>query len=319
MDIVSIIIPCYRSEYTIEHVVESIRHAFEKETAYDYQIVLVNDGSPDNTAQAIRMLCQKDPKVCGVDLTRNFGQEAARFAGIPYVCGKYVVYMDDDGQHDPTDIFPMIQKLDEGFDVVFAELQNRTGSIFKIVTSKLHQKIGELIGNMPKGIKLSSFIVCNRAIIDAMLQYHSPFPTIGAYFLCVTTKFANVKVNYHEREAGASGYNLRRLLSLWLRSFTNFSMVPLRMATILGFLFAGIGGVVVVVTLIRKFLNPAILLGYTSIMASIYLVGGIMLLLLGLSGEYIGRIYMTVSDKPQYVIRETMNCKEKISAGDKKA
>ena len=307
MDVVSIIIPCYRSEGTIEHVVESIRNVFEKETEYDYQVVLVNDGSPDNTAQVIRTLCQKDSKVCGVDLTRNFGQEAARFAGMPYVCGKYVVYMDDDGQHDPADIFSMIKKIDEGYDVVFAELQNRTGSIFKIVTSKLHQKIGELIGNMPKGIKLSSFIVCNRVIIDAMLQYRSPFPTIGAYFLCVTTKFANVKVSYHEREAGSSGYNLRRLLSLWLRSFTNFSIVPLRAATLLGFLFAGVGGVVAVVSLIRKLLNPAILLGYTSIIASIYLVGGIMLLLLGLSGEYVGRIYMTVSDKPQYVIRSTIN------------
>lgn len=307
MTTISIIIPCYRSEATIEPVVKKIKDAFEQKIEYQYQIILVNDGSPDGTYRSIKKLCQEDAQVCGVSLARNFGQEAARFAGMPYVYGDYVVYMDDDGQHDPADIFRLIEKLDEGYDVVLADIEGRTGSVFKIVTSKIHRKIGELIGNVPKGIKLSSFIACNRMVIDAAQQYHSPFPTIGAYLQCITTKFANVPVNYHERTLGTSGYSFGKLFSLWLSSFTNFSIVPLRAATLLGFVFAGIGMVVTVATIVRKLLNPAIAAGFTSMMASIYMVGGIVLLLLGLVGEYIGRIYMTVSDKPQYIIRETIN------------
>lgn len=303
---ISIIIPCYCSENTIEKVVDEIRNEFSARTDYSYQVILVNDGSPDNTYSMIEKICEQDPQVCGVNLSRNFGQEAARFAGMSYVRGEYVVYMDDDGQHSPADIFRLIEKLQEGYDVVFADIQSKKGKIFKRITSKLHGRIAEWIGNKPKGINLSSFIACNRILIEAAQRYHSPFPTVCAFFLCVTTKFANVQTTYQERLGGKSGYNLARLLSLWLRSFTNFSIIPLRIATFLGTIFAVIGIVVAIFTVINKLVNPAVAAGFTSILASIYLVGGMILILLGLIGEYIGRTYMTVSDKPQYFVRNTI-------------
>lgn len=303
---ISIIIPCYCSENTIEKVVNEIRGEFLARKDYRYQIILVNDGSPDNTYSVIEKICEQDPQVCGVNLSRNFGQEAARFAGVAYVRGEYAVYMDDDGQHSSTDIFLLVEKLQDGYDVVFADIQGKKEKIFKVITSKLHGKIAEWIGNKPKGINLSSFIACNRVVIDAAQSYHSPFPSIGAYFLCVTTKFANIQTTYRKRLEGKSGYNLARLLSLWLRAFTNFSIIPLRIATIVGTIFAIIGIVVAIFTVINKLINPAVAAGFTSILASIYLVGGMILILLGLIGEYIGRTYMTVSDKPQYFVRNTI-------------
>lgn len=303
---ISIIIPCYCSENTIEKVVNEIRDEFSARKDFHYQIILVNDSSPDNTYSVIEKICERDPQVCGVDLSRNFGQEAARFAGISYVRGEYVVYMDDDGQHPPADIFRLIEKLREGYDVVFADIQGRKGKIYKRITSKLHGRIAEWIGNKPKGINLSSFIACNKIVIEAAQSYHSPFPSIGAYFLCVTTKFANVQTAYRERLEGKSGYNLAKLLSLWLRAFTNFSIIPLRIATFIGTIFAVIGIAVAIFTIINKLVNPAVAAGFTSILASIYLVGGMILILLGLIGEYIGRTYMTVSNKPQYFVRSTI-------------
>lgn len=307
MKTISIIIPCYRSEGTITKVVDEIRNEFCIKADWDYQIILVNDGSPDNTYQVIETICKGDPKVCGVNLSRNFGQEAARFAGMAQVRGDYAVYMDDDGQHLPADIFRLVDKLQEGYDVVFADIQGKRKSVFKAITSKLHGKIAEWIGNKPKGINLSSFIACDGIVVKAAQNYRSPFPSIGAYFLCVTTKFANVQTQYRERMEGESGYNFVKLLSLWLRAFTNFSIIPLRIATFVGTLFAIIGVIVAIFTIINKLINPAVAAGFTSILASIYLVGGMILILLGLIGEYIGRTYMTISDKPQYFVRSTIN------------
>lgn len=300
---VSVIIPCYYAAKTIENVVREIKSEFSRHEEYSCQLILVNDGSTDETFSIIQRLCCEDDTIIGVDLTRNYGQESARFAGIHYATGDCAIYMDDDGQHRPADIFQLIEKLQEGYDVVFADIQNRKDSIFKRITSKLHGKIAEWIGNSPKGIHLSSFIACSSTMIGIAKKYHSPFPSIGAFFTCVTTRFANVPVEYKKRSEGSSNYNLRRLIALWLRAFTNFSIVPLRFATFFGCLFAGGGLLFTLYNVIKKLLNPDVLAGFTSVISSIYLVGGMILILLGLIGEYIGRMYMTVSNKPQYVVR----------------
>lgn len=305
--LVSICIPCYRSEKTLPFVVDEIRQAFAEKEGYDYQIILVNDGSPDDTFGAITRLCGEDPKIIGVDLSRNYGQQSARMAALPYAAGDAIVYMDDDGQHPARGIFPMLDKLAEGYDIVYARFPQKRHSWFKRVTSRMYQKVSEWIGNKPKGLSVSSFTAWSRTAAEAVMSYRSPFPAAGLFLNHVTTRIANVDMEHRSRVAGESGYTLKKLISLTVTALTDFSIVPLRMASFVGVLCSLLGFLGGVVVVIRKLIHPNISAGYSSIVAVILFVGGIIMLILGVLGEYVGRIYMTVSDMPQYNIRQTLN------------
>ena len=305
--LVSICIPCYRSEKTLPFVVDEIRQAFAGKDGYDYQIILVNDGSPDDTFGVITRLCGEDPKIIGVDLSRNYGQQSARMAALPYAAGDAIVYMDDDGQHPAQGIFPMLDKLAEGYDIVYARFPQKRHSWFKRVTSRMYQKVSEWIGNKPKGLSVSSFTAWSRTAAEAVMSYRSPFPAAGLFLNHVTTRIANVDMEHRSRVAGESGYTLKKLISLTVTALTDFSIVPLRMASFVGVLCSLLGFLGGVVVVIRKLIHPNISAGYSSIVAVILFVGGIIMLILGVLGEYVGRIYMTVSDMPQYNIRQTLN------------
>jgi undecaprenyl-phosphate 4-deoxy-4-formamido-L-arabinose transferase len=305
--LVSICIPCYRSAQTLPAVVAEIRQVFATHEGYDYQIVLVNDGSPDNTFQVIRELCQEDDRIIGVDLSRNYGQASAKMAALPYATGDAIVYMDDDGQHPAAGIFPLLEKIHEGYDIVYARFPQKHHSWFKRITSRLYQKVSEWIGNKPKGIAVSSFTAWSRIAADAVMRYQSPFPAAGLYLNKITTRIANVDVEHRDRLAGESGYSLKKLLGLTVTALTNFSIIPLRIASFVGTACAVVGFIAGIAVVIRKLINPHISAGYSSIISVILFIGGIIMMILGVMGEYIGRIYMTVSDMPQYNIRQTIN------------
>lgn len=305
--LISIAIPCYYSAKNLPIVVDDIREAFAEHPEHDYQIVLVNDGSKDDTFKVISELCECDRKITGVDLSRNFGQASARMASLPYIEGECAVFMDDDGQHPAKELFRLVDKLDEGYDVVMARLRHKKHSIFKRVTSAMSRKIAEFIGNRPKEIIYSSFFAASRLVIDELQKYKSPFPSAMGYAMHVTERFANVDIEHHERISGHSGYNLKRLLALWLNGVTNFTLVPLRVASLLGFFTAAAGFLMGIYFVVRKLVFPQTLSGYTSIISVILLIGGIIMVLLGLIGEYVGRIYMTISNMPQFAIREVRN------------
>lgn len=311
--LISICIPCYRSAQTLPFVLDEIRRVFAEREEYDYQVILVNDGSPDNTYEVISRLCAEDPRVVGIDLSRNYGQQAAKMAALPYAEGSAIVYMDDDGQHPAAGIFPLVEKLAEGYDIVYARFPQKHHSWFKKVSSSLYQKVSEWIGNKPRGISVSAFTAWSRTVADAALRYHSPFPAPGLYLNHVTTRIANVDMEHRDRIAGESGYSLRKLLALTVTALTNFSILPLRLSSYVGISCAAIGFIAGIVTIIRKLVNPAISAGYSSILAVILFIGGIIMLMLGILGEYIGRIYMTVSDMPQYQIRQAKNAPEASS------
>lgn len=308
--LVSVCIPCYRSEKTLPAVVADITNEFGKRPEYEYEILLVNDGSPDGTFSVIRELCAADDHIVGVDLARNYGQNLALCALYARIQGDMAVFMDDDGQHAAEDIFLLLDKLNEGYDVVIAAFPHKHHSLFKRVTSWGHRTLAEWTGTCPKGIVYSSFTAWSKTAITAAKDYHSPFPSIGAYLMHVTTRFANVDVSHRDRLDGESGYTFRKLMTLWLTSFTSFSIVPLRAAAVVGALCAGIGFLGGIVLVIRKLLNPEIAAGYTSMVALLLFIGGLIMIILGLIGEYIGRIYMTISDMPQYVVREVVGGKD---------
>ena len=313
--LISICIPCYRSAEALPAVIAEIKDEFSRREGYDYQIVLVNDCSPDQTFAVIEQLCQEDEKIIGIDLSRNYGQASAKMAALPYATGDAIIYMDDDGQHPAAGIFRLLDKLAEGYDIVYARFPQKHHSWFKRATSWLYQRVSELIGNKPRGISVSSFTAWSRMAADAVTRYKSPFPAAGLYLNKVTTRIANVDMEHRDRIAGESGYSLGKLLSLTVTALTNFSIIPLRIASFAGVFCAIVGFLTGAAVVIRKFLNPAIAAGYTSSIAVQLFVGGVIMMILGILGEYIGRIYMTVSNMPQYNIREVKNAPELPSAG----
>ena len=305
--LISIAIPCYRSEKNLETVVNDIRNEFADHEEYDYQIILVCDGSPDHTDEVIRDICAKDPKITGVLLSRNYTQGNAKMAALPYVRGDVLVYMDDDGQHPVAGIFRLAEKILEGYDVVYANFETKHQSHFKIWTSNLNGAICEKLGIRPKGLKISSFVAYSRFAADQLKQYDSPTPSPGSYMYSVTTKVTNIEMEQKERLSGKSGYTLKKLIGLAITTYTNFTIVPLRMIDIIGCLAAVAGIIYGIVLIFQRIFTRSYVPGYTSNMVAILIIGGLILVSLGLVGEYIGRIYLLLSKKPQYVVRETIN------------
>lgn len=305
---VSVVIPCYRSKLTIRTVVDEIKETVKSREGWDYQIVLVNDCSPDETFSVIRELCEEDSRIIGVDMSRNFGQETAIVAGLGYATGDAIVVMDDDGQHPTHEMWKLIEKMQEGYDIVYAAFPHKHHSWFKRFTSNLHGVINEWIGCKPKGIILSSFWCLSPFCAKELSKYHSPFTSRGGYMMRITQKFANVEINEHrDRLAGSSGYNLKKLLELWFSNFTNFSIVPIRAMAKLGWIVAAAGFLFGLYLIIRKLVDPSVAIGYTSIMSVILFIGGVIMAMIGFMGEYIGRTYMTVSGMPQFIVRQTIN------------
>lgn len=304
---ISIVIPCYRSEKTIERVVEEVKREILKREGNQYQFVLVNDCSPDGTFQVLRRLAESDKNIVALDLARNFGQNNARMAAIPYIDGDVAVCMDDDGQHPADQIYALVDKICEGYDLVYAKFAKQKQNAFRRFVSHLHTKMQELTGAKMKGIFNSPFLAWSSFSIKMLKQYNSPFVSAGAYLMRSTTRVANVDAQQRARMEGKSGYTLKKLLNLWLTEFTNFSLVPLRFSSFLGFGSAAIGAILGVILVIRKLINPSIAVGYTSTITLLLIVGGIIMLMLGLLGEYIGKIYMTISNLPQVVVRTAVN------------
>lgn len=305
---VSVVIPCYRSKLTIRTVVDEIKETVKGREGWDYQIVLVNDCSPDETFSVIRELCEEDSRIIGVDMSRNFGQETAIVAGLGYATGDAIVVMDDDGQHPTHEMWKLIEKMQEGYDIVYAAFPHKHHSWFKRFTSNLHGVINEWIGCKPKGIILSSFWCLSPFCAKELSKYHSPFTSRGGYMMRITQKFANVEIDEHrDRLAGSSGYNLKKLLELWFSNFTNFSIVPIRAMAKLGWIVAAAGFLFGLYLIIRKLVDPSVAIGYTSIMSVILFIGGVIMAMIGFMGEYIGRTYMTVSGMPQFIVRQTIN------------
>ncbi len=304
---VNIVIPCYRSERTIKQVVEGIKAVFSKCRDLKHRIILIDDGSPDNVFSVIREMCVDDPQIIGISLSRNYGQQSARMVALPYVDGDYVIYMDDDGQHPPEGILALIDKLEEGYDVAFARFKEKKHSFFKQIGSRLNATMATILIGKPKEVVSSSFFAMRLFVARELVNYKSSFPYIVGYMLRITTKIANVDIEHKERITGTTTYTFRKMLSIWINGFTSFSVVPLRAASMIGAITAGGGFLFGFYIIFRKIFNPSIPTGYSSIMAAFLFVGGMIMLMLGLLGEYVGRIFLSINNLPQYVVKETIN------------
>ena len=310
---ISFVIPCYRSEHTIEGVVNEIEVTMEslaKEKGYSFEIILVNDCSPDNTMGTIRKLCEEKAYITGLGFARNFGQHAALMAGLRQSSGDYVVCLDDDGQTPADEVGKLLEKLEEGFDAVYAKYEHKQHSGFRNLGSKVNELMTRILLEKPKELYLSSYFAVKRFVVEDMIRYENSYPYVIGLVLRTTKSITNVVVNHREREEGTSGYTLKKLLGLWFNGFTAFSVKPLRIATCLGVISAVLGFAYGIYTVVKKFINPAVPMGFSSMMAALVFFGGMIMIMLGLIGEYIGRIYISMNNSPQYVIKERINVKE---------
>lgn len=302
---ISFVIPCYRSEKTLSGVVSEIRSVLSERPDVDYECVLVSDRSPDDVWSVIRRLHDGDPvRVKGLELARNFGQHSALMAGYARATGDYVVSLDDDGQTPVDAVWRLIEKLEgEELDVVYGSYPVKRHSGFRNLGSRLNDLMACWLLDKPRGLKVTSFFVARRFVVDEMLKYAGPFPYVIGLVLRATRKIANVPVEHRARAEGASGYTLAKLLGLWMNGFTAFSVKPLRLASFAGVLCSLVGfgfGVWAVVN--KLMINPDAPLGYSSLMAAVLFIGGMLMLILGLIGEYVGRIYICINQSPQYVV-----------------
>lgn len=307
---ISFVIPCYRSEHTIGDVVAQIQDAMEGK--YEYEIVLVNDCSPDKTFDVIEELCKTFDNIIGINLAKNFGQHSALMAGFHYVSGDIIVCLDDDGQTPPSEAHKLLDKLnDEETDVVYAKYENKKHSTFRNLGSQINSKMAEYLIGKPKDLYVSSYFAAKRFVIDEITCYENPYPYVIGLILRTTKNIVNVTVEHREREEGSSGYTLKKLVALWFNGFTAFSVKPLRIATVVGMLFAAAGFLYLIYTIVNKIINPNVPMGWSSMMSVLLVVGGCILFMLGLIGEYIGRIYISLNNSPQYVIKKVVSRKEK--------
>lgn len=305
--LVSFVIPCYRSSQTIGGVVEEIDTAMKGLAGYKYEIVLVNDASPDDTFEVIRTLCTGRRDICGVNLAKNFGQHAALMAGFRHAQGDLVVCLDDDGQTPAGEVGNLLDKLEEGYDVVYAKYAHKQHSLFRNFGSRINDRMTRIMLGKPKELYISSYFVMKKFVAEELIRYENPFPYVIGLVLRTTKKIANVEVTHREREIGTSGYTLGKLLGLWFNGFTAFSIKPLRIATVIGVASACGGFLYGIYTIVKKFVNPAVPVGFSAMMAALVFFCGLILMMLGMIGEYIGRIYISMNNSPQYVIRECVD------------
>jgi len=301
---VSFVIPCYRSAKTLPGVVTEIKETMQTLPQYSYELVLVNDCSPDDTFDVIRELAEENTNIMGVSLARNFGQHAALMAGFHEVSGDVVVCLDDDGQTPANEVGKLLGAIEEGSDVVYARYANKKHSAFRNFGSRVNDWMTRVMLGKPKNLYISSYFAARRFVVDNMIRYEHSYPYVIGLVLRATKNIANVDVKHREREIGTSGYTMKKLLALWFNGFTAFSIKPLRIATVMGCITAAAGFLYGIYTVIKKFVNPAVPVGFSAMMSALVFIGGMIMLMLGMIGEYIGRMYISMNRSPQFVVRE---------------
>lgn len=301
----SVIIPCYKSDQTIRKVVELTMAEFEKMGRTEYEFVLVDDYSPDGgkTVAALRGLVRDYDCVKVVELAKNSGQHNAVLAGLNYASGDILIAMDDDMQTHPSQLPKILDELDKGYDIVYGYYPQKKHSRFRNFGSYVNYMTVRILLKKPKDLKTSSFWAIKRFVRDYAVEYRSAYTHLQGVFLRITRNISSVPVEHFEREVGTSNYTMKKLLQLW-SNIMGFSIVPLRLATILGYFFSFVGLVGAIAVIVRKIIRPVTYIGWPSMMVGVCFFSGLILMFMGLIGEYIGRIFLSISNNPQFVVRQ---------------
>jgi len=308
---ISFVIPCFRSENTIEKVINEIIDETVRTGVYDYEVIAVDDASPDSVCRVLEKMAQDNCKIKVLSMAKNFGQHAGMIAGVHASEGDFVVFLDDDGQCPVDQLQALVEPLENDWDIAIAQYGRKAQGIFKNMCSAVNELAANLLIDKPKHLQMGNFMAVTRLVADEMKRYTGPYPYISGLLFRTSARIVNVPMKERARMEGGTTYTLRKLFALWLNSFTAFSIKPLRIAALAGLVFSVSGFLYGAVVVIRKIYNPLVAAGWSSVMAVILFMGGIVLFVLGLIGEYIGRIYMSISQMPQYVVRKRINTGKK--------
>jgi undecaprenyl-phosphate 4-deoxy-4-formamido-L-arabinose transferase len=301
----SFVIPCYNSEQTIARVVAEIDLVFADNHNYEYEIILVNDASPqDDTLKEIRHLSATNQRVTAINLSKNFGQDSALLAGYSLSRGDYVISLDDDGQNPAAEAQKMLDKIEEGWDVVFGRYHQKKHSRLKNFGSRMNDAMACLLLEKPRDLRLCSYFVMNRFVVLEMLKDKNSFPYIWGIILRTTSRITNVYIEHRAREEGESNFTFTKSVKVWMNGFLAFSVKPLRFSTIIGSFVAVLGFFYGLYVIIVQISQGETVTGWSSLMVALLLLGGLILIMLGLVGEYIGRMNINLNNTPQYIIRD---------------
>jgi len=299
----SIVVPVYRGAGTIGTLVAALS---ELQPEGGLEIILVNDGSPDHSGDVCRALARSATvPLTYIEHARNFGEHNAVITGLRHARGQWVVTMDDDGQNPPAEALRLLEAAQRGgHDAVFGDYEVKEHSAWRNLGSWFANRVAGWVLDKPSGLYLSSFRCLSRFLVEQIVRYAGPYPYIDGLILQCTRSVTSIEVQHKARAEGRSGYTVRKLVHLWLNLFTNFSVLPLRLATVLGLSLAALGvlGVGWVVFLHLTQRGPAF--GWGSLMAALLVFSGTQLVMLGLIGEYLGRAYLSANGRPQAVVRE---------------
>jgi len=303
----SIIIPVYNSEKILEIFTDKLIQTL-KEKYNNFEIILINDASKDNSWKIVQKLCQKNKLIIkGINLRKNVGQHNAIFAGLKNCNGKIIVTMDDDGQNLPESIPSLIDELNKGFDVCYANYKNKKHNIFRKFGSFINNLVASFLFDKPYNLVLTGFRCFTCDIKDEILKFQSAYIYLDGLIFSSTNNYSQIFVDHKEREIGKSNYTASKLFGLWLRMAFGFSIIPLRLASIFGILLSITSLIIAVWLIFFRSMSSSIPLGWTSLMVIILFLGGIQLLALGLIGEYLGRTYITINNSTKYSIKNKIN------------
>ena len=307
---ISIIIPVYQSSLSLKPLFEDIQN-FLQNNFKNYELILVNDNSSDDSWDIIRSLCEKNSWVKGINLRKNVGQHNATFVGLKHCVGDIIITMDDDGQNNPQDIKAMSSKVKEGSDVCYANYKTKKHNLFRRMGSMLNDLIINILFKKSKNLKVNAFRCFNRDIKNEIIKNRSPYIYIDGIILSLTNNISKVMVDHVSRKFGKSNYSFFKLINLWIIVATGYSIVPLRVASLLGIIFSIFGFSLSILFIIQTLVSSNSPSGWASLIVIILTIGGIQLFALGIMGEYLGKSYLTINNQPQFSIKNKINVEDK--------
>jgi undecaprenyl-phosphate 4-deoxy-4-formamido-L-arabinose transferase len=300
----SIVVPVYRSADCLPELVRRLQEALVP-IGDSFEVILVDDASPDDTWSTIVGLASRHDFLSGVRLRRNTGQDNAIMAGLRAARGDIVVIMDDDLQHDPGDIPKLAAGMREGgFDVVYARFGAKRQAVWKNLGSWLNDRVAVAVLGKPKHIYMSPFKAIRGDVVAEVVKYEGPYAYVDGLLFTVTSNIGQVEVTHHHRFAGRSNYNLIRSIRVWLKVVTSFSILPLRLATVAGGIMSLVAFVLAVFFVLQALFLERSPVGWPSLIVTVLFLGGLQLVGLGAVGEYIGRVYIAQNKRPQFTVRE---------------
>lgn len=300
---VSIVVPAYRSAECLAELAKQVGQQVGSFTK-DFELVLVNDCSPDETWQVISFLAEKYEFVVGINLRKNVGQDNAIMAGLHHAKGDVIIIMDDDLQHDPADVAPLCQTIDRGFDVVYANFDVKKQAVWKNLGSWFNGKVAEVVLGKPPEIYMSPYKAIRKEVVQEIIKYDGPFSYVDGILFSITSNIGQIDATHHDRFAGESNYNLIKSIQVWLKLVTSFSVFPLRIATFAGLIISVFSFLMAAFFVIQFLVLEQMPEGWPSLIVTVLFLGGIQLIGIGAVGEYIGRMFITQNKRQQFIVKE---------------